>query len=51
MANNAFIVARAPGPGANMGEPAPRVDGRLKVTGVARYPSDTPVAIRHTPSW
>ena len=42
MANNAF-TAPAPGPGANMGEPAPRVDGRLKVTGGARlsvrYPS------------
>ena len=34
----------APDPGVNMGEPAPRVDGRLKVTGAARYPSDTPVA-------
>ena len=43
MANNAF-TAPAPGPGTNMGEPAPRVDGRLKVTGAARYPSDTPVA-------
>jgi xanthine dehydrogenase YagR molybdenum-binding subunit len=43
MANGAFIVA-APKPGANMGEPAPRLDGRLKVTGAARYPSDTPVA-------
>ena len=43
MANDAFIVA-APKPGANMGEPAPRVDGPLKVTGAARYPSDTPVA-------
>jgi xanthine dehydrogenase YagR molybdenum-binding subunit len=43
MANDTFIVA-APQPGPNMGEPVPRVDGRLKVTGAARYPSDTPVA-------
>jgi len=28
----------------NMGEPAPRLDGRLKVTGEARYASDFPVA-------
>jgi xanthine dehydrogenase YagR molybdenum-binding subunit len=43
MANDTFIIA-APKPGPNMGEPVPRVDGRLKVTGAARYPSDTPVA-------
>ncbi|MFN8492773.1 MAG: xanthine dehydrogenase family protein molybdopterin-binding subunit [Caldilineaceae bacterium] len=30
----------APEPKANMGEPAPRIDGRAKVTGAARYPSD-----------
>jgi xanthine dehydrogenase YagR molybdenum-binding subunit len=35
--------AAAPTPKANMGAPAPRVDARLKVTGQARYPSDTPV--------
>jgi xanthine dehydrogenase YagR molybdenum-binding subunit len=35
--------AAAPTPKANMGDPAPRVDARLKVTGQARYPSDTPV--------
>ncbi|MDQ0392966.1 xanthine dehydrogenase family protein molybdopterin-binding subunit [Labrys monachus] len=29
---------------ANMGDPIPRVDARLKVTGAARYPSDVPVA-------
>jgi xanthine dehydrogenase YagR molybdenum-binding subunit len=34
----------APEPKANMGDPAPRLDGRLKVTGEARYPSDMPVA-------
>jgi xanthine dehydrogenase YagR molybdenum-binding subunit len=34
----------APTPLANMGAPAPRVDGRLKVTGEARYGSDFPVA-------
>ncbi|MEQ8393549.1 xanthine dehydrogenase family protein molybdopterin-binding subunit [Thalassobaculum sp.] len=28
----------------NMGLPAPRVDGRLKVTGEARYPADVPIA-------
>lgn len=34
------MSAVAPEPKANMGDPAPRVDGRLKVTGAARYPSD-----------
>ena len=29
---------------AKIGTPAPRVDGRLKVTGKARYASDTPLA-------
>src|SRR5260370_16292352 len=33
----------APTPQANMGEPAVRLDARLKVTGEARYPSDMPV--------
>jgi xanthine dehydrogenase YagR molybdenum-binding subunit len=32
--------AAAPAPKANMGEPAPRLDARLKVTGEARYASD-----------
>src|ERR1051326_1535983 len=36
--------AAAPTPKANMGAPAPRLDARLKVTGQARYPSDTPLA-------
>ena len=27
-----------------MGEPAPRIDARLKVTGEARYPADMPVS-------
>jgi len=35
--------AAAPAPEANMGEPAPRLDARLKVTGEARYASDFPV--------
>jgi xanthine dehydrogenase YagR molybdenum-binding subunit len=30
----------APQPGANMGHPEPRIEGRLKVTGEARYGSD-----------
>jgi xanthine dehydrogenase YagR molybdenum-binding subunit len=34
----------APEPLRNMGRPEPRVDGRLKVTGAARYGSDFPVA-------
>ena len=34
----------APEPKDNMGRPEPRVDGRLKVTGAARYGSDFPVA-------
>src|ERR1700704_1581637 len=36
--------ASAPEPKANMGQPAPRYDARLKVTGGARYPSDVPVS-------
>jgi hypothetical protein len=35
--------AAAPAPKANMGEPAVRLDARLKVTGDARCPSDVPV--------
>jgi xanthine dehydrogenase YagR molybdenum-binding subunit len=34
----------APQPKENMGAPAPRYDARLKVTGQARYPADTPLA-------
>ena len=34
----------APEPKANMGQPEPRIDGRLKVTGEARYGSDFPVS-------
>jgi xanthine dehydrogenase YagR molybdenum-binding subunit len=34
----------APEPKANMGNPEPRIDGRLKVTGEARYGSDFPVS-------
>jgi xanthine dehydrogenase YagR molybdenum-binding subunit len=36
--------AAAPEPKANMGQPAPRLDARLKVTGEARYAADSPVA-------
>ncbi|HLJ70008.1 MAG TPA: xanthine dehydrogenase family protein molybdopterin-binding subunit [Roseiarcus sp.] len=34
----------ATAPANNMGKPLPRLDGRLKVTGAARYPSDAAVA-------
>jgi len=34
----------APEPKANMGQPAPRIDGRQKVTGEARYSSDVSVS-------
>jgi xanthine dehydrogenase YagR molybdenum-binding subunit len=34
----------APEPQANMGRPEPRIEGRQKVTGEARYGSDFPVA-------
>jgi xanthine dehydrogenase YagR molybdenum-binding subunit len=37
------MSAAAPQPKQNQGEPAPRVDARLKVTGQARYASDLPV--------
>jgi xanthine dehydrogenase YagR molybdenum-binding subunit len=33
-------IAAAPEPKANMGKPEPRIDGRAKVTGQARYPAD-----------
>jgi xanthine dehydrogenase YagR molybdenum-binding subunit len=39
-----MAIAAAPAPQANMGEPAPRLDARQKVTGEARYASDFPVA-------
>jgi xanthine dehydrogenase YagR molybdenum-binding subunit len=39
-----MAVAAAPEPQANMGQPAPRLDARLKVTGEARYAADFPVA-------
>jgi xanthine dehydrogenase YagR molybdenum-binding subunit len=38
------MTKAAPEPKANMGQPAPRIDGRLKVTGKARYAADFPVA-------
>src|SRR5262249_53377254 len=37
------MSVEAPAAKANMGFPAPRVDGRDKVTGAARYPADFPV--------
>ncbi|HLH98067.1 MAG TPA: xanthine dehydrogenase family protein molybdopterin-binding subunit [Xanthobacteraceae bacterium] len=37
------MSAAAPQPKENMGDPVPRVDARLKVTGAAQYPSDFPV--------
>ena len=37
------MIAAAPEPKANMGSPEPRYDGRLKVTGAARYSSDMPL--------
>ncbi|WFP62599.1 xanthine dehydrogenase family protein molybdopterin-binding subunit [Mesorhizobium sp. WSM4904] len=36
--------AAAPRPKENMGEPLPRIDARLKVTGQAGYPADLPAA-------
>jgi len=38
------MTTAAPTPKANMGDPVPRLDARLKVTGEALYPSDFPVA-------
>jgi xanthine dehydrogenase YagR molybdenum-binding subunit len=38
------MTVAAPAPKANMGEPAPRLDARLKVTGEARYAADVPLA-------
>ncbi|HEX2885355.1 xanthine dehydrogenase family protein molybdopterin-binding subunit [Vineibacter terrae] len=35
--------AAAPQPRENQGQPAPRIDGRLKVTGGARYAADLPL--------
>src|SRR5882724_4043305 len=37
------MSAAAPAPQENQGQPAPRVDGRLKVTGEARYAADFPM--------
>ena len=34
----------APEPVGNQGQPVPRIDARLKVTGAARYAADTPLA-------
>jgi xanthine dehydrogenase YagR molybdenum-binding subunit len=38
------MTKAAPEPKANMGQPSPRIDGRLKVTGKALYAADFPVA-------
>ena len=38
------MTTAAPDPKTNMGAPAPRIDGRLKVTGEARYAADFPVS-------
>jgi xanthine dehydrogenase YagR molybdenum-binding subunit len=38
------MTIAAPPPKANMGEPAPRLDARLKVTGEARYGADFAVS-------
>src|SRR5436190_17893025 len=37
------MTIAAPEPKANMGQPVPRYDARLKVTGEARFPSDVPL--------
>src|SRR5579884_3026697 len=37
------MLRAAPSPKDNMGQPEPRLDGHLKVTGAARYGSDFPV--------
>lgn len=37
------MVDAAPQPRENQGEPQPRIDARLKVTGTARYPADFPM--------
>jgi xanthine dehydrogenase YagR molybdenum-binding subunit len=37
------MTIAAPAPLANMGDPVPRIDGRMKVTGEARYAADFPV--------
>lgn len=39
-----MAIAAAPEPKNNMGRPEPRIDGRAKVTGQARYASDFPAA-------
>jgi len=37
-----MTIAAAPAPDRNMGNPEPRIDGRLKVTGTAQYAADFP---------
>jgi xanthine dehydrogenase YagR molybdenum-binding subunit len=43
-----MATAAAPEPGANMGAPVARIDGRLKVTGQACYAADEPL---HNPAY
>lgn len=38
------MIDAAPQPKQNMGQPVPRIDGRLKVTGAAQYPADIPLS-------
>ena len=38
------MIPAAPIPKENQGQPAPRIDGRLKVTGEARYAADMPLS-------
>lgn len=45
------MVDAAPTPKENMGQPVPRIDARLKVTGGARYPADIPVSISPMAFW
>jgi xanthine dehydrogenase YagR molybdenum-binding subunit len=40
---NGDLNVAAPQPKANMGQPVARIDGRAKVTGVARYAADIPL--------
>lgn len=42
------MTEAAPAPKDNMGQPEPRLDARLKVTGEALYPSDVPL---HNPAY
>jgi xanthine dehydrogenase YagR molybdenum-binding subunit len=41
----------APPPRENQGQPVPRIDARLKVTGEARYAADIPLGAWRTACW